>query len=191
MCTYKNYNPTNWGGQAYYGGYLIYSLDHPQRTEWGYTALEKYIPLVKHEMVHTVQTLIIGANDERLYSWFAEGIAIEISDDVFYTRIDSQEKFDSLISIYGMRNPLSFQHSWERPNDIEYIGTLYYYPMFWLAVRYITDPAGQGGTFHDVRDVIIDAANDVPFGTSLANRFGISQAEYEAQFFNLMNNYLP
>jgi hypothetical protein len=187
---YKNYAPANWGGQTYYGGYLIYSPDNPVRTEWGDTAPEYYVPLVRHEIMHVVQTLIIGANDERVYSWFAEGIAIEISDNIFYTKIDTQEKLDDLVATYGMRNPISIQHSWTMPNDIEYIGTLYYYPMFWLAVRYLTDPAGQGGSFYDVRDVIIDAANGVPFKTSLANRFGISFTEYEDQFFDLMNDYL-
>jgi hypothetical protein len=188
--TYKNHNPTEWGGQAFYGGYMIYSLDHPQRTESGYTALEKYTPVVKHEMMHVVQTLIIGANDERVYSWFAEGIAIEISDDNFYTRIDSQAELDNLISTWGSRNPISIHHSWTYP-DIQGIGTAYLYPMFWLAVRYLTDPAGQGGTFYDVRDVIIDAANGVPFTTSLGNRFDISFTDYENQFFDLMNDYLP
>ncbi|MBT8352050.1 MAG: hypothetical protein KJO26_12580 [Deltaproteobacteria bacterium] len=186
---YKNYTPTDWGGQAYYGGYLIYSPDHPEHTEWGHTALENYIPLVKHEMVHTVQTLIIGANDERLYSWFAEGIAIEISGDDFYTKIDSQAEFDDLISTWGSYNPISIHHSWTYP-EIEGIGSAYLYPMFWLAVRYLTDPFGQGGTFYDVRDVIIDASNGVPFTTSLGNRFGISYTEYEIQFFDLMNDYL-
>jgi hypothetical protein len=188
---YKYYNPTSWGGQAFYGGYMIYSLDHPQRTEWGYTALDKYVPLVKHEMMHVVQTLIIGANDERVYSWFAEGIAIEISDDNFYINIDTQAKFDSLISIYGNRNPISLQYSSTYPSEPEGIITYYYYPMFWLAVRYLLDPAGQGRSFHDVRDVIIDAANGVHFKTSLENRFGISFSDYENQFFDLMNDYLP
>ena len=189
--TYKNYNPTSWGGQAFYGGYMIYSLDHPQRTDWGYTALDKYIPLVKHEMMHVVQTLIIGANDERVYSWFAEGIAIEISDDNFYINIDSQAKFDSLISIYGNQNPISLQYSSTYPTEPEGIITFYYYPMFWLSVRYLLDPAGRGKSFYDVRDVIIDAANGIAFKTSLANRFGISFADYENQFFDLMNDYLP
>jgi len=188
--TYKNYNPTTWGGQAFYGGYMIYSLDHPQRTEWGYTALEYYIPLVKHEMMHVVQTLIIGANDERVYSWFAEGIAIEISDDIFYSRIDNQAEFDNLISTWGSLNPISIQYSMSYP-DIEDIGKEYLYPMFWLAVRYLLDPSGQGGSFYDVRDVIIDAANGVHFKTSLTNRFGISFTDYENQFFDLMNQYLP
>jgi hypothetical protein len=184
---YKNYNPQTWSGQAYYGGYMIYSPDNPYRSH--YTALEKYIPLVKHEMMHVVQTLIIGANDERLYSWFAEGIAIEISDDKFYTRIDSQVEFDSLISTWGHLNPISIHYSWTYP-QIQGIGVSYLYPVFWLAVRYLLDPVGQGGSFHDVRDVIIDAANGVPFTTSLGNRFGISFTDYENQFFDLMNVYL-
>ncbi len=187
---YKNYFPQQWGGQAYYGGYLIYSPDHPQRTRLGHTSLDKYVPLVKHEMMHVVQTLIIGANDERLYSWFAEGAAIEISDDNFYIKIDNQSRFDSLITAYGMINVISIHHSWELPTLPEGVGLFYSYPMFWLAVRYMTDPAGQGGTFHDVRDVMIDVANDVPFGTSLVNRFGITQSEFEAQFFTLMDSYL-
>ncbi|MFQ5631467.1 MAG: hypothetical protein ACE5I1_22075, partial [bacterium] len=66
---------------------------HPQRTEWGQTALDKYVPLVRHEMMHVVQTLII-------------------------------------------------------------------------------------------------AANEVPFKTSLANRFGVAFNEYESQFFELMRDYL-
>lgn len=186
---YYNHNPTQWGGQAFYGGYLIYSPDHPIRTEWGQTDLDKYVPLVKHEMVHTVQTLIVGANDERVYSWFAEGIAIELSDDIFYARIDTQAEFDNVIANWGSLNPISIQYSNTYP-DVEGIGSSYLYPMFWLAVRYLLDPAGQDGTFEDVRDVLIDAANEVHFKKSLGNRFGISFDEYEAHFFDLMKNYL-
>jgi hypothetical protein len=195
---YYNYNPMSWGGQAYYGGYIIYSPDHPVRTEWGQTALENYVPLVRHEMMHVVQTLILGNNDESyLYSWFAEGIAIEISNDVFYseeafyTKIDNKTEFDNLISTYGQRNPVEIRHSWDMPNDIEGIGKFYYYPMYWLSLRYITDPEGLGGSFHHVREVLLDGTRGISFNTSLKNRFGISQSEFEEQFFDLMNDYLP
>jgi len=187
---YKNYFPTEWGGQAYYGGYIIYSPDHPQRTLIGHTEPENYIPLVQHELMHVIQTLILGANDERiLYAWFAEGIAIQISDDIFYENIDSRQKLDSLISIYGMLNPISLRYSWTYP-EIEGVITYYYYPMFELAVKYLLDPKGMGRSFHDVRDVLFDAANEIPFNTSLENRFGISQMAYETQFFDLMQAYL-
>ena len=187
---YKNYFPRTWGGQAYYGGYMIFSPDHPQRTEEGSTALTQYIPVIQHELMHVIQTLILGALDESsLYSWFSEGIAIEISDDVFYDYIDSQEQLDDLTATFGMLNPISLQYSWTYP-DIENVITFYYYPMFWLAVRYLMDPDGQGGSFYDVRDVLIDVANGVPFSTSLEERFGISLIEYEEQFFDLIYDYL-
>jgi hypothetical protein len=194
---YKNYNPMNWGGQAYYGGYIIYSPDHRLRTEWGQTAIENYVPLVRHEMMHVIQTLILGNNDESyLYSWFAEGIAIEMSNDEFYTedafykRIDTQAEFDNLISTYGQRNAVAIKHSWDMPTDIEAIGKFYYYPMYWLALRYITDPEGLGGSFEDVREVLLDGTHGMTFNTSLNNRFGISQTEFENQFFDLMNEFL-
>lgn len=187
--TYKNYNPQSWGGQAFYGGYLIYSLDHPQRSQSGYTDLAYYVPLVKHELTHAVQTLIVGANDESVYSWFAEGIAIEISNDIFYERIDTQEEFEDLISTWGEWNPISFHYSSTYP-DVEGIGVSYLYPMFWLAVRYLTDPAGHGGSFRDVRDVIIDVSNGITFPAALTTRFSIAFNEYENHFFELMNDYL-
>jgi hypothetical protein len=190
---YYNYNPINWGGQAYYGGYMIYSPDHPVRTEWGQTKLENYVPLVKHEMMHVIQTLILGSNDESyVYSWFAEGIAIEISDDKYYSeelmyiRIDTQAEFDNLISTYGQRNPVAIRYSHDMPNDVEAIGKFYFYPMYWLAVRYLTD----SGSFYDVREVLLDGTRGLTFGTSLKNRFGISQLEFENQFFDFMNEYL-
>jgi hypothetical protein len=187
---YKNYFPRKWGGQAYYGGYLIYSPDHPERTEEGSTALDQYIPVIQHELMHVIQTLILGALDESLlYSWFAEGIAIEISDNTFYENIDSQQQLDDLTSTFGTLNPISLQYSWTYP-DIENVIAFYYYPMFWLSVKYLMDPDGQGGSFYDVRDVLIDVANGVQFSTSLRNRFGMSVTEYEEQFFDLMNDYL-
>ena len=81
------------------------------------------------------------------------------------------------------------QYSWTYP-DIENVITFYYYPMFWLAVKYLMDPDGQGGSFYDVRDVLIDVANGVQFSTSLKDRFGVSLIEYEEQFFDLMSDYL-
>lgn len=188
---YKDYAPSEWGGQAFYGGYLIYSLDNPVRTDWGHTTLDLYVPLIRHEMMHVVQTLILGNNDESyLWSWFSEGIAIEISDDIFYTRIDTQAELDDLIATYGQRNAVAIRHSWDRPNDIEGIGTYYYYPMYWLALRYMIDPQGQGGTFHDVLDVLLDGTRGMTFNNSLKNRFGISQSEFETEFFALMDEYL-
>jgi hypothetical protein len=187
---YRNYAPTSWGGQAYYGGYLIYSPDNPERTKWGDTAPEYYEPVIQHEIMHVIQTLIVGDNYERVYAWFTEGLAIEISDNIFYTNIDTREKLDDLISAYEMRNPISIKYSLDMPTNIENISTFYYYPMFWLSVRYLTDPDGQGRSFNDVRDVLIDVGNETPFDSSFETRFGISLDDFEDQFFDLMYDYL-
>jgi hypothetical protein len=188
--TYRDHNPTEWGGQAYYGGYMIYSPDHPERTQQGFTELVAYTEIVTHEMTHTIQTLIVGANDESVHSWFAEGIAIEISNSIFYTKIDSQAELDNLISTYGRPNPILVPHSWENPTEPQGIVTYLLYPAFWLSVRYLIDPAGQGATFHDVRDLIFDVADGVSFEAAFANRFGIAYADYENQFIDLMHDYL-
>ena len=156
----------------------------------GLTELDSYSQTVSHEMMHVIQTLIVGDNLERIYTWFAEGIAIEISESDFYTRIDTQSELDDLTSTWGDYNPISFHHSWDYP-DIEGIGVSYLYPMFWLAVRYLADPVGQGGSYADVLAVMKDVANDISFEASIENRFGISYADYEDQFFDLMNDYLP
>ena len=186
---YKNHYPTQWGGQAYMGGFIIYSLDHPQRTAFGHTEPEIYTSVVKHELVHVIQSLIIGRVDNRLVDvWFSEGIAEAISESTLYTRVDSQAKLDELTSTFGMLNPIAM-HLYDYP-DIESVESLYYYPMFRLAVDYLTDPNGHGRTYHDIRDLLLDVADGMRFGTSFKNRFGMTLYEYESQFFDLMDDYL-
>jgi len=188
--TYKDYAPTEWGGQAYYGGYMVYSLDNPVKIEQGFTELEAYTEVVTHEIVHVVQTLIVGDNDERVHGWFAEGIAIDISSSAFYTKIDNRAELDALVSTYGRPNPILIPHSWEQLSQPEGITTFLLYPAYWLSVRYLTDPAGGGGTWQDVRDLIIDVASGVSFEAALEDRFGITYADYENQFLGLMREYL-
>ena len=186
---YKNHYPTQWGGQAYMGGFIIYSLDHPQRTAFGHTEPEIYTSVVKHELVHVIQSLIIGRVDNRLVDvWFSEGIAEAISESTLYTRVDSQAKLDELTSTFGMLNPIAM-HLYDYP-DIESVESLYYYPMFRLAVDYLTDPNGHGRTYHDIRDLLLDVADGMSFKASFRNSFGMSLNEYESQFFDLMNDYL-
>jgi hypothetical protein len=184
------YAPSEWGGQAYYGGYIIYSLDNPVKILQGFTELESYTELVTHEMMHAVQTLIVGDNLERVHGWFAEGIAIEISNSAFYTKINSRTELDDLVSTYGRPSPILIPHTWDQPSHPDGIQTYLLYPVYWLSLRYLTDPAGGGGTWYDVRDVIVDVGNDVPFETALEDRFGISYSDYEYQFIELMQDYL-
>jgi len=43
---------------------------------------------------------------------------------------------------------------------------------------------------HALSDLFLDARDGMLFSTAFENRFEIGLAEYEEQFFDLMNNYL-
>jgi hypothetical protein len=82
-------------------------------------------------------------------------------------------------------------HRYEDYPDTNLIGYNYLYPMFQLAVEYLVDANGHGKTMDDVRNLLMDVRNGVPFPAAFQNRFGMSLSEYESQFFALMNAYLP
>ena len=63
--------------------------------------------------------------------------------------------------------------------------------MFQLAVEYLVDKNGHGKSFEDIKDLLLDVSVGVSFETAFKNRSGISVKEYEMQFFDLMNDYLP
>lgn len=189
---YKNHYPTypvNWGGWAYYGGLLIFSLDHPERTSFGHTEPEIYIPTLKHEIMHVVESLLKESNDPNLVDvWLTEGIAEAVSGGTAGGRITDLQKFNELRNQYGSLNPIAM-HRYEYPN-IAGIAYYYYYPMFQLAAEYLLDANGHGGTMNDVKNLLLDVRNGVPFPVAFQNRFGMSLTEYENQFFALMTVYL-
>ena len=186
---YKDHFPREWGGQAYYGGYMIYSPDHEERGKEGHTDPETYFPVVRHELTHTIQNLILGRLDNTLVDvWLSEGLAETISKSNVDRRIDSPKKLEALREKYGDLNPISM-HLYEYP-DIENVGRDYYYPMFQLAVTYLTDPNGLSKNIVDIRDLLIDVRDGTEFATAFENRFGISLEYYEDHFFDLMDDYL-
>lgn len=189
---YKNRYPTypvNWGGWAYYGGLLIFSLDHPERTSFGHTEPEIYNPTLKHEIMHVVESLLKASNAPNLVDvWLTEGIAEAVSGGTAGGSITDLQKFNELRNQYGSRNPIAM-HRYEYPN-IEGIIYYYYYPMFQLAVEYLVDANGHGRTINDVKNLLLDVRNGVPFPVAFQNRFGMSLTEYENQFFALMTAYL-
>lgn len=190
---YKNRYPTYpviWGGWAYYGGLLIFSLDHPERTSFGHTEPEIYNPTLKHEIMHVVESLLKASNDPNLVDvWLTEGLAEAVSGGTAAGSITDLQKFNELLNQYGFRNPIAM-HRYEYPN-IEGIVYNYYYPMFQLAVEYLVDANGHGKTMNDVKDLLLDVRSGMPFPTAFQNRFGMSLSEYENQFFALMTAYLP
>ena len=189
--TYRNRFPQEWGGWGYYGGFLIYSLDHPERTEISHTEPEFYIPVITHEMTHVVQSLLIGDDNPWLVDvWLTEGLAEAISGGTAGGRITDLDKLNELRLKYGWSlNPIKM-HRYDYP-DVEGIIFYYYYPMFQLAVEYLVDPDGHGKSHKDIKDLFLDVSVGVPFQTAFKNRLGINLAEYEMQFFDLINDYLP
>jgi hypothetical protein len=187
---YKNHFPRDWGGWAYYGGLLIFSPDHPERTNIGHTEPEIYNPTLKHELMHVVESLLKVSNNPTLVDvWLTEGIAEAVSGGTAGGSITDLQKFNELRNQYGSLNPIAM-HRYEYP-DIEMIGYYYYYPMFQLAAEYLVDANGHGKTMNDVKNLLLDVRNGVPFPTAFQNRVGMSLSEYESRFFDLMSAYLP
>jgi len=71
LYAYKYHFPTQWGGQGFWGGMIIFSLDHPERTEAGHTEHGNYTRLVTHEIMHVMQGLLVGSNHcYSTHTWF-------------------------------------------------------------------------------------------------------------------------
>jgi hypothetical protein len=191
---YKNRFPQDWGGWAYWGGLLIFSLDHPERTSFGHTEPGIYNPTLKHEIMHVVESLLKASNNPTLVDvWLTEGLAEAVSGGTAGGSVTDLQRFNELRNQYGSLklrnqygslNPIAM-HRYEDYPDTNLIGYNYLYPMFQLAVEYLVDANGHGKTMDDVRNLLMDVRNGVPF------RFGMSLSEYESQFFALMNAYLP
>jgi hypothetical protein len=187
--TYKLRYQEEWGGWGYYGGFIIWSLDHPTRGGTDPDALAMYKAVAKHELMHVVESLIKGSNDPNLVDvWITEGIAETVAEGTSGGEINDLEKFNDLVTTYGPLNPIAM-HQYRYPDDIWTI-FYYYYPMFQLAVTYLLDEEGHGKNMEDLKNLFIDAKVGIDFETSFENRFGISLIEYEEQFFDLMRNYL-
>ena len=187
--TYKTHTPTEWGGRAYWGGLMIYSLDHPQRGAWGHTALEMYVPVVTHEIMHVIESLLRASNNpEQVDVWLTEGIAEFVSGGNAAPSIDGKARFDELIAQHGRLNPIAMHRYTDYPD----LGLVYdyYLPMFQLAVTYLFDAQGYGATLPDLRDLYLDIRDGVSFATAFADRLGIGVAEYEQRFFDLLSDYL-
>jgi len=63
--------------------------------------------------------------------------------------------------------------------------------MFQLAVEYLLDDDGLGRSLDDIRNLIIDVSDGSTFAVAFERRMGMALNEYEAQFFGLMDEYLP
>ena len=193
--TYKNYFPKQWGMRAYYGGVIAWSLDHKKRE----TRLGFYQPVLKHELVHVIESLLKGRDvanispSIRTQAWFSEGLAEAVSGGTSGTQVNGLEYLEILTDQYGNLNPIAYKTDGllnEVHETHPMIGFEYYYPMSQLAVEYLLAPNGQGKTLSDVRDIFLAMGAGEDFSAAFEKNLGISVESYEADFFNLMDEYL-
>jgi hypothetical protein len=189
LYAFKNHNPNNWGGQGFFGGMIVYSLDHPQRKKAGLTELGNYTRLVTHELTHVVQGLLVGSNHSySTHTWFEEGLGEFVSSLNPERSILSLANLNSLIAEYGELNPIAI-HNDQYP-AIQGVGVNYFYPIFELTMRYLLDDEGLGHSYLDVKEVFLDMRDGMSFSDAFRNNFGLSVVDFEAEYFVRIRQFL-
>jgi len=194
----NRYNVLEGGGaRAYYAGVIIVSFDYEaggEPTNVGIVRLS-----LKHELVHVVEALLKGrfvgdvpARDpSRMPVWFSEGTAEALSGGVTGGAPRTLDQIDGLIAAYGEINPIAWRVDLPLSEDVLRAYPEYYYPMAQLAVEYLLDANGLGKSPEDLAAVMFDIGSDASFASAFETHIGISESDYEAQFFAFMDTYLP
>lgn len=194
----NRYNLLEGGGaRAYYAGVLIPSFDHEAGPE--NTDVAAMRVTLKHELVHVAEALLKGrfvgdvapTDPRRMPVWFSEGTAEALSGGSTGGPPRTLDVMNGLIARYGRINPIAWRVDLPISDEILEAYSRYYYPMAHLAVDYLLDSKGLGRSPEDLAAVMSDMGNDVPFAEAFESHIGISQSDYEAQFFTLMDAYLP
>lgn len=183
----------NWGGWAYYGGYLIKSWDHidnmsRDRETW-------FTRTTRHETTHAVEFLMKGGDiPANKNTWMTEGLATYVTGNP-YNGIYTAEDLNNWLLEFGEiaegGNPISVRQWSDMPPGILEIGSGYYFPMFELAVRYLVDPNGHGKSLTDIKNMWLDIRNGTNFYIAFDENIGMTVEYYQANFFEIMNAYLP
>jgi len=183
---YRDHFVQWFGGKGYYGGFMMYSLDHPIRD----TELGNYTRVVTHELMHAFEGLMKGTENPKIVDvWMTEGIAEHVSGGTSSSgNISSAAMLDSLVAVHGEINPIAM-HYYE---DFPYmdLGYEYLYAMFELSVRYLLDVDGLGHPASLVRDAIIDAGEGVVFSASFEEKFGIGLQQFEDEYWDRIRAFL-
>ncbi len=189
LYAYKYHFPTQWGGQGFWGGMIVFSLDHPERTEAGHTELGNYTRLVTHEIMHVIQGLLVGSNHSySTHTWFEEGLGEFVSSLNPERSILNLTDLNEVIAEYGELNPIAI-HNDVYP-AIEGVGQNYFYPMFELTMRYLLDERGLDHSLVDVKQVFLDMRDGTSFGDAFQSNFGLSVGAFEAEYFVRIRQYL-
>ena len=194
----NRYNVLEGGGaRAYYAGVIIYSFDYEAGSEA--TDVRSVRLNLKHELVHVVEALLKGrfvgdvAVDDpgRMPVWFSEGTAEALSGGTTGGAPRTLDQVNGLIARWGRSNPIAWRV--DRPlselDPGEYSD--YYYPMAQLAIEYLLDADGLGRSPKDLAAVMFDMGDGVSFASAFETHIGISESDYETQFFARIDTYLP
>lgn len=183
-----------WAGKAYYGGLVISSPDRRTLLGLARTDTRQYESTLKHELVHVVSEFLLHggglAEPPWVPVWFFEGLAEVISGGTGSGEIRGLDHLDYLTSNYGHLNPISYESD-ENVEGGPHAYTEYHYPMRRLAVEYLLADAGYGRSPSAATALLVEMAGGAQFGTAFADHMGVTAADYEARFFELMNDYLP
>lgn len=189
---YRDHYPQNWGMRTYYGGLIGWSLDHEERP----TDLGHYEATLKHELVHVVEDLVKGGyapHGSAVHRWFNEGLAEALTGGTSGGAIRGLDDLADLTAEYGQLNPIAWQRETGNVDSASFdplVYFYYYYPMSQLAVEYLIDPDGYGKTPAELTRIFVDMAEGSTFPEAFERRVGMGLEAYEAQFFDLMDEYL-
>lgn len=185
------------GARGYYAGMIFPSLDNEAGNES--TDIRAVRINMKHELVHVVEALLKGrfvgdvpADDpSRMPVWFSEGTAEALSGRTVRGAPRTLDEVGGLIAEFGRINPISWKVDLPPSDAVLNAYAYYYYPMANLAVQYLLDPRGLGRSPKDLAAVMLDLGNGVSFADSFEQHFGITESDYETQFFDRIDAYLP
>jgi hypothetical protein len=193
----NRYNVVEGGGaRGYYAGVIIWSFDYEGGGES--TDVGSVRVALKHELVHVVEALLKGnyvgdipvGDPRRMPVWFSEGTAEALSGGSTGGAPRTLDRVNDLIAEYGRINPIAWRVDFPPSESVLRAYSNYYYPMAQLAVEYLLDPKGLGKSPEDLAAVMLDMGNGVSFAAAFESRMGISESDYEAQFFARMDTYL-
>ncbi|MGD8361367.1 MAG: hypothetical protein PVJ04_08030 [Gemmatimonadota bacterium] len=171
-------------------GFILYGPDSPTFS----LSLGNFRRVIKHETMHVFQWLV-GLTEKTTSGrpwpdvWFTEGIAEYISGGAFRPILTLWDLESWRTQPYH-DNPIAI-HDWsDFPDPIEEKGGGSYYPMFGLAVRYLLEESGHGKTFADVLAMFRELIETENFTYAFERHIGISLADYERDFFDLVTPFL-
>ncbi|MEP2511949.1 MAG: hypothetical protein ABJH72_21440 [Reichenbachiella sp.] len=180
------------GGLAYRDGIIIRAL-HSPLYEQNYT-LHRWKRTLKHELTHVNEFLLIGDNNYRLANtvWFREGIANYISENQSVSELSHLEVWqEKMKDVSGGGNPIGIKVWGDFPqSQINANAESEYYAFFELGIRYLLDSKGNGSTISDVKSFYEELGNGISVAIAFENNFGLSLNTFEAQYWDLMTDYL-